>query len=101
MKRPRRNHSAEFKARIAREALRGVKTVAEIARENAIHPVQVSGWKKDLEEHLSMIFERKGSADERARGLEERCERLERMVGQLVVEKEYLQKKCRQLGLEP
>ena len=60
MKRTRRNHSAEFKARIAREALRGVKTVAEIARENSLHPVQVSGWKKELEENMSRLFERKG-----------------------------------------
>jgi transposase len=101
MKRPRRNHSAEFKARVAREALRGVKTVAEIARENHLHPVQVSTWKKELEEHLSTIFERKGAADDRARELEERCTRLERKVGQLVIEKEFLQKKCSELGIDP
>jgi transposase len=101
MKRPRRNHSAEFKARVAREAIRGVKTVAEIARENSLHPVQVSAWKKDLEENLSAIFERKGAADARLRETEERCTRLERKVGQLVIEKEFLEKKCAQLGIEP
>ena len=101
MKRTRRNHSAEFKARIAREALRGVKTVTEIARENNLHPVQVSGWKKELEENLSLLFERKGAADERLRELEDRCARMERKVGQLVIEKEFLQKKCVELGIEP
>jgi len=59
MKRPRRNHSGSFKARIAKEALRGVKTVAQIAQENDLHPVQVSGWKKEIEANLSKLFERK------------------------------------------
>ena len=101
MKRTRRNHSAEFKARIAREALRGVKTVAEIARENNLHPVQVSGWKKDLEDHMVTIFERKGAADKQRREMEERCARMERKVGQLVVERAFLQKKCEELGIDP
>jgi transposase len=101
MKRTRRNHSAEFKARIAREALRGVKTVAEIARGKNLHPVQVSTWKKELEENMSAIFERKGAGDERLKELEERCARMERKVGQLVIEKEFLQKKCVELGIDP
>lgn len=101
MKRPRRNHSAEFKARIARDALRGVETVTEIARKNSLHPVQVSAWKKELEENLHVLFERKGAADDRASELEARCARMERKVGQLVIEKEFLEKKCAQLGIEP
>lgn len=101
MKRTRRNHSAEFKARIAREAMRGVKTVTEIARDNNLHPVQVSGWKKELEENIPLLFERKGAGDDRLRELEDRCARMERKVGQLVIEKEFLQKKCAELGIEP
>jgi transposase-like protein len=101
MKRPRRNHSAEFKARIAREAIRGVETVAEIARKNNLHPVQVSAWKKELEENMTVIFERKGTGDERLKEMEARCARMERKVGQLVIEKEFLEKKCVELGIEP
>lgn len=101
MKRPRRNHSAEFKARIAREALRGVDTVVEIARKNDVHPVQVSAWKKELEENLHVLFERKGAAEGRLKEMEARCERMERKVGQLVIEKEFLEKKCGELGIEP
>jgi transposase-like protein len=101
MKRPRRNHSAEFKARVALEAIRGVKTVAEIVRENGLHPAQVAAWKKELEENLSAIFERKGTADARAHEWEERCARTERKLGQLLIEKEFLQKKCLELGIEP
>lgn len=101
MKRPRRNHSAEFKARIARDALRGVETISEIARKNNLHPVQVSAWKKELEDNLHVLFERKGEAEDRTNELESRCARMERKVGQLVIEKEFLEKKCAQLGIEP
>ncbi len=101
MKRPRRNHSAEFKARIAREAMRGVETVTEIAQKNNLHPVQVSGWKKQLEENIPLLFTRKGATDDRVNELESRCARMEREVGQLVIEKEFLEKKCVELGIDP
>ena len=99
MKKPRRNHTAAFKARIAKEALRGVKTVAQIAQENELHPVQVSGWKKELETNMLSIFERKNGVDEEKKDLEKRCERLERKLGQVVVEKDWLEKKCEELGI--
>ena len=92
MKRPRRNHSAAFKARIAKEAMRGVKAITEIAQENNLHPTQISSWKKELEENMTLIFERKNGVDEKKRQLEDQCARLERKVGQLVVEKEFLEK---------
>ena len=99
MKKPRRNHSALFKARIAKEALKGVKTVVQIAQENELHPVQVSGWKKDLETNMASLFERKNASDEEKKDLEQRCERLERKVGQLVIERDWLEKKCADLGI--
>ena len=100
MKRSRRNHSAAFKARLAKETLRGVKTVVEIARENKLHPAQVSAWKKEVEDNLPLLFERKNGVDEEKRDLEDQCARLERKVGQLVIEKEFLEKKCKELGIE-
>ena len=45
MKKPRRNHSAAFKARVALEAIRGEKTLAEIAAHHEVHPTQVTAWK--------------------------------------------------------
>ncbi len=53
MRRKRRTHSPEFKARIALEALKEIKTVNQIAADNEIHPVQVSTWKKELKEQMS------------------------------------------------
>ena len=100
MKRSRRNHSAAFKARLAKETLRGVKTVVEIARENNLHPAQVSAWKREVEENLPLLFERKNGVDQEKRDIEDHCARLERKVGQLVIEKEFLEKKCKELGIE-
>ena len=56
MRKPRRNHSAAFKARVALEAIRGEKTVAEIAAHHEVHPTQVTAWKTELLEKAAAIF---------------------------------------------
>ena len=56
MKAKRRRHEPEFKARVAIEALKGLKTVQEIAKEFEIHPVQVSEWKKMMLEGAADVF---------------------------------------------
>ena len=99
-KRKRRHLSAEFKARIATEALQELKTIQEIAKDNEIAPSQVSAWKKELEERTVEIFERKNASSDAAKKQEKRSEQLERKVGQLVIEKEFLEKKCDQLGID-
>jgi len=99
MKTPRRNHSAAFKARIAKEAIKGLKTIAQIAQENELHPIQVSKWKKQLEDNMDLIFERKNARNDELEDSKKQCERLERKVGQLVIEKEWLEKKCDELGI--
>lgn len=101
MRQKRRNHSAEFKARIALEAIKGAKTVRQIAAENNLHPVQVTQWKTQMLESAPGVFAR--GRDQRAEqeSLEKEKERLERNVGQLVVEVDWLQKKCRELVIDP
>ena len=54
----RRTHSPEFKARGAMEAIRGRKTIQEIAADHAIHPIQVSQWKRQLLDGASELFTR-------------------------------------------
>jgi transposase-like protein len=99
-KRTRRRFSAEFKARIAIEAARGVKTVGTIADENELHPVQVSQWKKELLDSAHLIFEKDGKDSRQdAEAAERREAHLERKVGQLTIELEWLQKKSKELGL--
>lgn len=95
MKRGRRNHSAEFKARVALEALKGIKSMSELASEYEVHPNQISTWKKQVSAELPGIFSnrRKREAD----GGEELKARLYEQIGQLQVELNWLKKKS---GLE-
>ena len=93
-KRKRRHLTAEFKARVAKEALKEEKSIQQIAQDNDIAPTQVSAWKKELEERMSELFERKNAASDAAKKSDKQAARLERKVGQLVIEKEFLEKKC-------
>jgi transposase-like protein len=56
MRKPRRNHSAAFKARVALEAIRGEKTVAQIAAHHEVHATQVTAWKTGLLENAAGVF---------------------------------------------
>ena len=51
-----KRHSAEFKARVALEAVKGLKTSTELAREYQVHPTQISQWKRQLLEELPEVF---------------------------------------------
>ena len=57
MKAKRRRHDATFKSRVALEAIKGIKTIQQIAKEYDVHPVQVSDWKKRMLEGLPGVFE--------------------------------------------
>jgi len=97
MKRQRRKHSPEFKARVAVEAIRGIKTVNEIAAEFEVHPVQIGKWKKEMLDHLPELFAKPSRQKDAEKDKE--AENLQRKVGQLTMEVEYLEKKCKQLGI--
>lgn len=56
MGKKRVRHSAEFKGKVALEALKGVKTVNELASQYQIHPTQVSQWKRQVQEHVNELF---------------------------------------------
>jgi transposase len=87
MRKPRRNHSAAFKARVALEAIRGEKTVAEIAAHHEVHATQVTAWKTQLLEKAAGIFgENALAADGR-----ERIRELHEKIGELTVERDFLE----------
>ena len=52
----RKVHLPEFKAKVGLQALRGVKTINEIAQDYGVHPVQVSQWKKEIQEQAKSLF---------------------------------------------
>ena len=98
--RKRRHLSAEFKARVARDAMANQKTIQQIAKDNDIAPTQVSAWKKELESRISEIFERKNASNEAAVNFERKSARLEGKIEQLLIEKEFLEGKCNELGID-
>lgn len=97
MKKQRRKHTAEFKARVAIESIQGLKTVSEIAKEYEVHPVMVGTWKKEMLERLPELFQAQNAKKDLTADKEK--EELHRKVGQLTMEVDFLEKKCRQLGI--
>lgn len=96
MTKQRKNYSAEFKAKIALAAIKGDKTVNEIASNYGVHPNQVTTWKKQA---LSIIPDAFSSRQTRqAEADQELKARLYQQIGQLKVELDWLKKK---VGLEP
>ena len=95
-KRPRRNHGAAFKAKVALEAVKGEKTIAQISSEYGVHPNQISQWKKKLLEELPELFSEKRRSREVNK--EELEAELYRQIGQLKVELEWLKKKSQILS---
>ena len=87
----RRTHSPEFKARVAMEAISGRETIQEIAADNAIHPIQVSQWKRQLLDGASELFTRgKKNKDQEDRQAKEA--ELFQQIGKLQMELEWLKR---------
>ena len=98
MKAKRKRHDPEFKARVALEALKGLMTVQQIAKEFDVHPVQVSEWKKKLSAQASSVFE---SGKQQAAVADFSAERtdLHSKIGELTVKLDFVVKKSKQLGV--
>ena len=98
MKAKRRRFDPEFKARVALEAIKGLKTIQQISKEFEIHPGQVTDWKKVMLGGAASLFQRGDGAPGDDQSERER-EQLHAQIGRLAVSVEYLKKKCRQLGV--
>ena len=92
MTRKRRQHSGQFKFKVALEASKGLKTLNELAGEYNVHPNQVSSWKKQLLEEGPSVFSR-STARERQEQAEREAELYEQ-IGRLKMELEWLKKKA-------
>jgi transposase len=100
MTRKRRTHSPEFKARVALEALKEIKPIHQIASENEVYPAQVAQWKKELKARMAELFERKNGRSQKDEEDERMIASLERKVGQLTIERDWLEKKSKELGID-
>jgi transposase-like protein len=92
----RKRYTGAFKAKVGLEALLGVKTVGQIARDYQVHPVQVTQWKGVIRDRLPELFESPAAVQQ---DQEQLVAQLHEKIGQLSVEVDWLKKKCRQLGL--
>ena len=96
MPRKRKIHSAKFKAKVAVEAVRDLKTASELASDFAIHPGQISQWKRKLLEEAVGIFESKAASKDK--DTEKLLSQLYEKIGRLEIELDWLKKKSAMLG---
>jgi putative transposase len=92
----RKRYGGSFKARVALEAIRGDRTVAEIATAYGVHPNQISKWKKQALDELPKIFSGRYEKTE-AQG-KELTDQLYQQIGRLKVELDWLKKKAGLVG---
>jgi transposase-like protein len=94
-RRPRRNHSAAFKAKVALAALKGDRTLAELAEQFDVHPNQITDWKTRLQEGAAGVFgedkvEEQGKVD---------VTRMQAKIGELALANDFLESALVKAGL--
>lgn len=95
MKKSRRKFDSSFKARVAIEALKERETLSELALRFDLHPTQISQWKQEFLEHSAIIFDSKAGEKEN----EVDVSKLYHKIGELEMEKDFLKKSLRRLGI--
>ncbi len=86
----RRRYSAEFKAKVALEALKGDLTVAELVSRHGVHQTLIHTWKRQAVEGMAEVFS--GKAEAAATDREAELSKLHAKIGELVVERDFLRK---------
>jgi transposase len=86
----RKRYSADFKAKVALEALRGELTIAQLVAKHGVHQTLINAWKRQAVEGMAAVFSGKAEAAEASREAE--VERLHAKIGALVVERDFLRR---------
>lgn len=90
MKRPKRNHSAKFKAKVALAAMRGEKTIVELAQQFDVHPNQITDWKNHLLQQSENVFMTK--AERQVLNSGATVQELQAKIGELTMENDFLER---------
>jgi len=93
-RRKRRNHSPTFKGQVAIAALKGDKTLAELAQQFDVHPNQITDWKTQLMERSAQVF-----GDSSIKAIEPDIKTLHAKIGQLTLENDFLEHALTKAGL--
>ena len=96
-KRPRRNHSADFKAKVALAAIRGEKTLIELSQQFDVHANQIKQWKDQLLEGASGVFGGEAKSDAAAPAVDVKT--LHAKIGELALENDFLAGALSKAGL--
>ena len=99
---PRSSYSAEFKAKIVLEVLQGEKELNVIAAEQGINPNMIRNWKKEFISNASQVFDEKKQVKEAHRkevALKKEKEQMLRTIGQLTLERDFIQGAFRDCGI--
>lgn len=96
-KQTRRKFSAEFKAKVALEAIKNQKTLAQLSQQFEVNPITISKWKSEFLENMSSIFTSSESTTTAESSVD--LDKLYAQIGQLKVENDFLKKSAKKLGI--
>ena len=99
----RTTYSSQFKAKLVLEVIKGEKELGSIAHENGVNPNMLRNWKREFLENANVVFESAKKAEKQARRKEEslkkETDQMLKTIGQLTLERDFLQGCFRQCGL--
>ena len=86
----RKRYGADFKAKVALEAIKGELTLAQLATKHGLHQAMISTWRKQAIDGMADVFSGKSQASEASQQVD--VEKLHAKIGQLVIERDFLVK---------